>query len=106
MYERFNTIYNSKFTNSRVTNKKYFDEYFDILTNLVIWLKACWDLIEDILRTKERSHYMNSIKALMWYYDISYATAESYLNDIDEELLQQITFAYNHGGKATMWTYM
>lgn len=29
MYERFNTIYNSKFTNSRVTNKKYFDEYFD-----------------------------------------------------------------------------
>lgn len=49
---------------------------------------------------------MNSIKALMWYYDISYATAESYLNDIDEELLQQIVFAYNHGGKATMWTYM
>ena len=28
MYERFKTILNSKFTNLRITNKKYFDEYF------------------------------------------------------------------------------
>ena len=34
---------------------------------------------------------MNSIKALMWYYDISYSTAESYLNDIDEELLETLS---------------
>ena len=46
---------------------------------------------------------MQTIKAIMWYYDISFSEAEYFCTQADTELLQNILYAYNHGGKQTIW---